>query len=228
MNSVVFLCVIASLIPGFIFSHFYLKGINEFSKTEKYNPISLHTFIAIIFSLSILLLTAIIIKILYGTIDFLFLNIKEINHLSLIINVTIIYSILFILGCWMGIYMSEKEILYKLIRPNTYWNHLFHQTDARFGGNKDVLITVILEIGKEAYLYYGILSDYKTFHDELEYIILTNVYRRKFNCDKSTNYSDESTRFHPIDVDQLQIKYDKILNLGMLFFEISQENSNDK
>ncbi len=216
MNSAIYFIILALLIPGFIFSHFYLKGINEYSYTEKYNPVSLHTFIAVVIAIATLLL---FVCFFYTGLTADQINISSVTR-PILIESLIVYLVSIMVWGVLGICMEKYHIGYKFLIPRTYWNKLFSDSDSKFGGKRDTYITAVVDVSGKPILYTGILSGYKTYHDELEYIILAAPRRRNLENDKLDGEDDFNQRFYSIDVQDLVIKYNDILNLGILFFEI--------
>ena len=83
-----------------------------------------------------------------------------------------------------------------------------------------------MDAGGNSWLYIGILDDYSTNNEELDYIYLTRPFRRKILPSEYKNNETENIpfldRFYEIDVDSLMLRYSDIKSLGIK--KISQQS----
>jgi hypothetical protein len=90
-----------------------------------------------------------------------------------------------------------------------------------------VFVDAIVQIGRESYLYDGILVDYELRSDGgLETISIKNAQRRKLSDDSEIDAdgakSDNSDKYYPIIGHILLIKYSELKNLNFAYLRLEK------
>jgi hypothetical protein len=82
-----------------------------------------------------------------------------------------------------------------------------------------VIVAAIVEIGKEAMLYTGVLDSF--FFDaegQLDRLVLQGVSRRPLANDKTV--VDDATRFYPVDGDSFVLRYSEMITLNVQYVHL--------
>lgn len=110
------------------------------------------------------------------------------------------------------------------------WYYLLSGADFPKGDEPDcILVSAVVDIAGEAYLYTGILDEYFLDQDgNLDRLVLQQVMRRPFAKDKQGNASPLSldARFYAVDGDYFVLRYAEAitLNIEYIQFAVSEDD----
>lgn len=98
-----------------------------------------------------------------------------------------------------------------------------------------IIISAIVNIAGQPYLYRGVLDDY-FFADDgtLDRLVLQRVHRRPLSFDKTRGMAAEEAqnptqlteRFYPIDGDYFVLRYSEAITLNVLYVKLEEASSN--
>lgn len=108
------------------------------------------------------------------------------------------------------------------------WYYLLSGADFRSDDTPDFIkVSAIVEVGKEAVLYVGVLDEFYVDADgQLDRIVLQNVARRPISSDKNT--SDQAAdalanRFYDVDGDSFVLRYNEAITLNIQYVRLTPE-----
>ena len=139
--------------------------------------------------------------------------------------------------------LALREIItrYRLDRSASRFSYIFrfHKapwyyllTGADFAADEApdmIMISAIVEVGKEAVLYVGVLDEfYVDSEGQLDRFVLQNVARRPLSRDKPTAYTNdgveaviEQARFYDVDGDSFVLRYSEIITLNIQYVRLA-------
>lgn len=109
------------------------------------------------------------------------------------------------------------------------WYYLLTGADFEAKDAPDIIIvSAIVEVGKEAVLYVGILDDFYFNADgELDRLILQSVARRPISADKSAGPPalNPESRFYNVDGDSFVLRYKEAITLNIQYVRLTPDDS---
>jgi hypothetical protein len=124
------------------------------------------------------------------------------------------------------------------LRFDTPWYYLFNgKIDAQDHNPDGVLISAIVELSNQAYLYSGVLEKYFLNSDgQLDRLVLSTVSRRPLTSDRKPDAANGSTeepsnasedtsmdRFYPIDGHYFILRFDEVRTMNVQYFWFESE-----
>lgn len=112
---------------------------------------------------------------------------------------------------------------YKRIRPPAPWYYLFTGIDAPYASIDAVVVSAIVPMKDGAYLYTGLLSDYRlTDKGELDRLVVSSAARRRLENDRSPDNTTlfplyDLTRFYQIEGDYFVLRASEWVTLNVKF-----------
>jgi hypothetical protein len=109
------------------------------------------------------------------------------------------------------------------------WYYLLTGADFTHEDAPDlIVVSAIVEVGKEAVLYVGALDEFYVDADgQLDRVVLQSVARRPVSADKTsvseTNAAD--TRFYPVDGDSFVLRYSEAITLNIQYVRLTPEET---
>lgn len=105
------------------------------------------------------------------------------------------------------------------------WYYLLTGADFAREDEPDlIMVSAIVEVGKEPVLYVGVLDDFFFTSDgKLDRLVLQGVARRPLSADKTKNDSD-AQRFYEIDGDSFVLRYSEAKTLNVQYIKLTPEN----
>lgn len=91
-----------------------------------------------------------------------------------------------------------------------------------------IVVSAIVEIGKEAVLYVGVLDEfYVDAEGQLDRLVLQSVVRRPISKDKSdaSIASSAETRFYAVDGDSFVLRYSEAITLNIQYVRLTPEDT---
>lgn len=151
---------------------------------------------------------------------------NEIKNIGLYLVIT--YLLSYMLGKLINYtFIQLKLDRFKIFRFDNPWYYLFKGYDLEYinqNGFVIIIISAIMEVAGQGYLYRGELEDFYFDKDGgLDRLVLRNASRRKIEDDKTPKNSPIEKRFYPIDGVYFVLKYSQIKNLNVQFLELDPE-----
>lgn len=88
-----------------------------------------------------------------------------------------------------------------------------------------IMVSAIVEVGKEPVLYVGVLDDFFFTSDgKLDRLVLQGVARRPLSADKNRG-GDDAQRFYEIDGDSFVLRYSEAKTLNVQYIKLTPENA---
>lgn len=149
---------------------------------------------------------------------------NEIKNIALYLLT--IYVISYLLGKFINYtFIQLKLDRFKIFRFDNPWYYLFKGYDLKYinqNGFIIIIISAVIEIAGQGYLYRGELEDFYFDKDGgLDRLVLRNTSRRKIEDDKTEPHNTPiEKRFYPIDGIYFVLKYSQVKNLNVQFFEL--------
>ncbi|MCW7539628.1 hypothetical protein OOT46_17430 [Aquabacterium sp. A7-Y] len=102
------------------------------------------------------------------------------------------------------------------------WYYLLSGADFAPGEVPDlILISAVVNVGKEPWLYVGVLDDYfMTPSGDLDRLVLQNVRRRRLADDREGPDADAPDRFYAIDGDYLVLRYTESTTVNVKYVKL--------
>jgi hypothetical protein len=108
------------------------------------------------------------------------------------------------------------------------WYYLLTGADFKAEDAPDIIVvSAIVEVGKEAVLYVGILDEfYVDTEGQLDRMVLQSVARRPISADKHTVSpdSDPGSRFYDVDGDSFVLRYGEAITLNIQYVRLTPED----
>ncbi|MBK7967504.1 MAG: hypothetical protein IPK08_00515 [Bacteroidetes bacterium] len=130
------------------------------------------------------------------------------------------------------------DIKVRSLRFKNSWYYHLTGIVCQFEDNKikpkDVVLTeihILINVGDANVVYRGIVADYKLDGDDLDYIVLTDVTRRRLVVDFGGNEISNHQKAlnnpsHVVAGDTMIFKYSNIINLSLTYLTLDQDAAN--
>jgi hypothetical protein len=109
------------------------------------------------------------------------------------------------------------------------WYYLLTGADFASDAAPDfIVVSAIVEVGKEAVLYPGVLDEfYVDAEGQLDRMVLQDVSRRPISADKSgaADASAAGTRFYAVDGDSFVLRYSEATTLNIQYVRLTPEHA---
>jgi hypothetical protein len=110
------------------------------------------------------------------------------------------------------------------------WYYLLTGADFKPDDAPDfIVVSAIVEIGKEAMLYVGVLDEfYVDAEGQLDRLVLQGVARRPIAADKTRGGADANspeTRFYDVDGDSFVLRYGEAITLNIQYVRLTPEET---
>lgn len=109
------------------------------------------------------------------------------------------------------------------------WYYLLTGADFNHEEAPDfIVVSAIVEIGKQAFLYVGMLDEfYVDDEGQLDRLVLQEVARRPIEADKAASFDADvpETRFYAVDGDSFVLRYSEAITLNIQYVRLTLENA---
>lgn len=243
------LVVFALLLPGFI-ARSRIKRAERLSLD--YSPFGQVVTEAVVWSVGLHLLWAILARILAGRVihaeTVLRLFSTDPSTQTLALNATAavadgvaFYFVSLLVFAHFGPWLLRRAVeRFRLDRVNSMlspvfrfsgapWYYLFSGADFSEDEVPDfVSVSAIVNVAGEPHLYMGLLDDYFLNHDgELDRVVLQQVMRRPLAKDKAQDHvHGDLSRFYPVDGDYFVLRYAECTTLNIEYIKLKPETAN--
>lgn len=104
------------------------------------------------------------------------------------------------------------------------WYYLLTASDLPEGEQPDlILASAIVEVGKDAYLYHGVVEYYYvTEEGQLDRLVLSGASRRPIGADKESPNQPREERFYPIDGDFFVLRFSETVTLNIQYVRLQE------
>ena len=104
------------------------------------------------------------------------------------------------------------------------WYYLLTASDLPEDEQPDlILASAIVEVGKDAYLYHGVVEHYYVTDDgQLDRLVLSEASRRPISADKETPDQSRGDRFYPIDGDFFVLRFSEAVTLNIQYVRLQE------